>query len=79
VLAIGSNRKYKRSGGGKDPMSLCLIEASDNTVRKRKRVKCSLLPEAVSYPIYRPRGSFLEDENRPGTVRCLCIPIDGMT
>jgi hypothetical protein len=42
-----------------------MIEASANTEWRRKLVKCSpVSPEAVGYPIYRPRGSCLEDGSR---------------
>jgi hypothetical protein len=56
-----------------------MIEASADTVWRRKLVKCSPVPfEAVGYPIYRPRGC-LEDGSWLRTVRRrLCDPVDGM-
>jgi hypothetical protein len=54
------SRVYKLSGRGKDPKSLRMIEANANTKWRRKLVKCSPAPpEAVGYPIYRPRGELL--------------------
>jgi hypothetical protein len=52
-----------------------MIEASANTEWRRKLVMYSPLPsEAVDYPIYRLKGSFLEDERWLHTVKgCLHI------